>query len=126
MIAVPLRIEGRVGGVLVAESSVPDRFTEEDGRFFGAVASWVGMIASRVELTEEMRQSAAAEARLTAADEVITALAHDLGNALTPLRGRLDLLRRALSPDGHERELEHAIQATRSVARIEQLISRLL
>jgi two-component system, OmpR family, sensor kinase len=126
MLAVPLRANGVIQGVLVAESAQPDRFSPEEQHFFEAASRWVGILAHRAELSEAMREGAAETARREAADEVITALAHDLGNLLTPLKGRLDLLHRRLRSPGQERELEHAQEAARSVAGIQQLVSRLL
>jgi two-component system OmpR family sensor kinase len=126
MMAVPMRADGVIHGVLVAESRTPHRFTGDDQRFFAAAAHWVGMIARRVELTETVRHGAVEEARLVAADEVITALAHDLGNALTPLKGRLDLLRDLLSEDGQERELKQAMGAVHAVSTIQAMMARLL
>ncbi|GAC1323985.1 MAG: hypothetical protein NVSMB22_12290 [Chloroflexota bacterium] len=61
-----------------------------------------------------------------AADEVITALAHDLGNALTPLKGRLDILQRRLDRDGREHDIKHVKQAVRAVASIQAMVGRLL
>jgi two-component system, OmpR family, sensor kinase len=57
---------------------------------------------------------------------LIAALAHDLGNYLTPLRGRLDLLSRRLEQQGNGRELELAREARRAVVGIQQLVNRLL
>ncbi|GAC1627465.1 MAG: hypothetical protein NVS4B2_07650 [Chloroflexota bacterium] len=126
MLAVPLHVGGEIQGVLVAESAERDRFSDDEQRFFQAASRWVGMIARRVELTEAMRQAVAEEARRMAADEVITALAHDLGNALTPLKGRLDILQRRLDRDGREHDIKHVKQAVRAVASIQAMVGRLL
>ncbi len=126
MLAVPLRVDDTIQGVLAAESSRLNHFGEEELRFFQAAAHWVGMVARRAELTEAMRQSVAEEARRMAADEVITALAHDLGNALTPLKGRLDILRRRFQHDSRTSDLEQIQDASRSLATIQQMITRLL
>ena len=63
MLAVPLRTDGEILGVLVAESSQPDRFSAAEQRFFVAATRWVGMIAHRAELTEAMRGGVAETAR---------------------------------------------------------------
>jgi GAF domain-containing protein len=39
-------------------STTPDRFTEGDVRFLGAVAEWIGMIAHRGELVEQLATDA--------------------------------------------------------------------
>jgi len=126
VLALPLRVNGTIQGVLAAESAQRHRFSDEDQHFFIAASQWVAMIAHRAELAEAMRQTAAEAARREAADEVIEALAHDLGNILTPLKGRLDLLQRRLGQGGQERELQHAREASRSVTGIQQLVTRLL
>lgn len=126
MLLEPLRVADSIHGVLAAASSEIERFTEDDRRFFAAAARWVGSIVHRAELMERARDTAADEARRVALDEVITALAHDLGNALTPLKGRLDLLRRGLQRDDLARERGHAEEATRSLAALQQMVNRLL
>jgi signal transduction histidine kinase/transcriptional regulator with XRE-family HTH domain len=126
VLALPLYVDERIQGVLVAESTHPNRFSVEEQRFFVAASHWVGMIAHRALLAEAMQRTAAETARREAADEVITVLAHDLGNLITPLKGRLDLLRRRLASSGHERELQHVQQAARSVTGIQELVARLL
>jgi two-component system, OmpR family, sensor kinase len=125
-LGVPLRVNGTIKGVLAAESGEPNRFSQEDQRFFIAASQWVGMVAHRAELVEATRQTVAEEARREAADEVIEALAHDLGNRLTPLKGRLDVLRRRLEQGGQTREWEQAEEASHAVAGIQELVSRLL
>lgn len=126
MLAVPLWVEGTIRGVLVAESAQRDLFTEDDEHFLTTVARWVGLIAGRAELNEAMRQTVAQESRRVVADELITALAHDLGNYLTPLKGRIDILHRRLSRDGRERDLEDTQAAARAVSSIQKMVSRLL
>lgn len=126
ILATPFWMDGSVRGVLVAVSQAANHFTEDDERFLASVGQWIGMIMLRGELTEARRRSGASEAHQAAADEMITELAHELGNALTPLRGRLDLLRRALGQHGHQKEMEYADQAVHSVAEIQQLVTGLL
>lgn len=126
MVIVPLRDGTAIQGVLAAESSKRDRFSAEDQRFFEVAARWVGMIARRVEISDAFEQKVAKEARQVAADELITALAHDLRNHLTPLKGRLDLMRRRLERDERAHDLKDVNEASRGVANIQNTVSRLL
>jgi two-component system, OmpR family, sensor kinase len=124
--AVPLRSNSEVIGVLAAESAQPDRFSEEECQFFEAAARWVAMLAHRAELTESLTQAAADDARRLAAEELVTLLAHDLGNALTPMKGRLELLTRRFGREGRERDLKDAEDITRSVRRLQRMVTELL
>jgi GAF domain-containing protein len=89
-ITVPLEVHGQRRGVLSVVSVQPDRFTEADLRFLGAVARWIGIVVHRAELFEQAttdaarrgRREAAAElARLTRRQQEITiAIAEGLTN----------------------------------------------
>lgn len=123
---VPMPIGGETRGVVGVSSAKPDYFTEDDQRFLSAVARWVGTVAHRVELTQELTRLATQQARRTAADELITVLAHDMANYLMPLRARLELIQRRARRDNtsdYERDAEGALVALRSLTR---LISDLL
>jgi signal transduction histidine kinase len=61
-----------------------------------------------------------------AADELIATLAHDLGNYLTPLKGRLDVLRRRCEREGRSRDREDLSEASHAVSHIQQLVTQLL
>ncbi|HVU65528.1 MAG TPA: winged helix-turn-helix domain-containing protein [Ktedonobacteraceae bacterium] len=53
-IVVALEVNGERQGVLVASSSAPDFFSEEDLHFLEAVARWIGIIIHRAELIEQV------------------------------------------------------------------------
>jgi len=96
-IATVLRVDDAARGVLQASSTRTNAFTERDLEFLEAVARWVGMVAHRAELVEQIATEAIERGRRRVAEELITVLAHDLRNYLTPLKGRLGLIhRRAL------------------------------
>jgi two-component system OmpR family sensor kinase len=61
-----------------------------------------------------------------AAQELVTVLAHDPRNHLTPLQGRLDLVRRRALREGRGEYLHDSEQAARSVDRLRRLIDDLL
>lgn len=123
---VPLDVAGERRGVLLASSARENRFAEDDLRFLGAVSRWVGVIAHRAELVERIAADAAERGRQMAADELVTVLAHDLGNQLAPLQTRIDLLRRRAQREGRELDLRDAGEAARSLLRFRRLIADLL
>ena len=125
-IEVPLQVAGERRGVLLASSAAFDFFSEEDLRFLEAVARWVGIVAHRAELVERITEAAAEQGRRSAAEELITVLAHDLGNYLAPLQGRIDLIRRRAQRDGRPSDLKDAAEAASALERLRRLISDLL
>lgn len=125
-VGVPLDIGGERRGVLDIQSSQPDFFSEDDVRFLETVAHWVGAVAHRAELSEALTKAAMEQGRRAAAEELITILAHDMGNHLMPIQIRLGLIhRRALREKAAEyrRDAEAAQQALKALQR---LISDLL
>lgn len=126
LLAVPFEVGGKRQGVLVAESSRPDSFAPGDLQFLQVVAHWAGMVGQRAELRERVTTQTAASTRRAAAEELMTVLAHDLGNHLTPLKGQIDLLRRQATRDERGEYVRMADEAGRAVGRIEHLIGDLL
>ena len=70
--------------------------------------------------------SAAVQARQVAADELVTVLAHDLRNYMSPLKGRLDIVRLRARREGRERDFADLDAAARSLNRLQSLIQDLL
>ena len=125
-IMVPLEVAGTRRGVFLASSARPDFFAEDDVRFLEAVSRWVGMVAHRAELTERIATEAREQGRRVAADELIATLAHDLGNFLVPIKGRIDLLRRRARREDRPRDLRDIEEAARAVDRVVSLVADLL
>ncbi|HEX2173002.1 MAG TPA: HAMP domain-containing sensor histidine kinase, partial [Dehalococcoidia bacterium] len=125
-VMVPLEIGGERRGVLLASSAQSEFFTERDLAFLTAVAHWVGLLAHRAELVGRLTQAAAEAGRRTAADELITVVAHDLGNYLTTLRGRIELIRRRALADQRPADVREADQALHALARLDRLTGDLL
>ena len=125
-IAGPLLVAGDRQGVFLASSAEPDYFSDEDLRFLGAVAHWVGIVAHRAELVEQIAEAAAEQGRRATTEELITVLAHDLGNYLVPLKGRIDLIRRRADREGRSNDLQDATEALTAIERIRRLIADLL
>jgi signal transduction histidine kinase len=123
---VPLDVNGERRGAVQADSAQPDHFTAADLAFTEAVAHWLSLLLQRVELVERQQREAEAVARHLVAEELVTVLAHDLGNYLTPLMGTLHLLARRAARDGRTTDVKLTDQAARSVARLHRLTADLL
>jgi two-component system, OmpR family, sensor kinase len=113
-------------GVLLVSSSKPDFFSEQDLRFIEAVARWVGAVVNRAELVEFMTQEAAEQGRRMAAEELLTVMAHDVRNYLTPIRGHLDLIERRARRENREQDVLNATMAAGALSRLNGLITSLL
>jgi two-component system, OmpR family, sensor kinase len=124
--SVILQLSGIARGVLSVVSSQPEYFVERDLRFLEGVARWVASVGERAELTERLAAEAAAASRRVVAEELVTVLAHDLRNYLTPLKGRIDLIQRRARREQREDYLEDAEELWQSLRRLERLIADLL
>lgn len=125
-IIVPLHVGGVCRGVFLVSSSHPTFFAPEDLPFLEAVARWVGMVAHRTELIERIALEAREQGRRGAADDLITTLAHDLGNLIAPIKGRIDLVRRRAQRDGRDRDTLDMTAAALAVDRLTMLMRDLL
>jgi signal transduction histidine kinase len=123
---VPLDLRSAGRGVLGVSCTEPDAFSDDDLRFLQAVAHWLGMVAHRAELVERLRRETMEEARRLAAEQLITVLAHDLGNYLTPLIGRAAILHDRAEREGRTADVYDAQAMTRSLSRLRKLITNLL
>jgi two-component system OmpR family sensor kinase len=110
-----LGVDGEPRGVLSVSSATPDLWTDDDLRFVQAAARWVGLVAARAELSQRLADHAAQQGRRTAADELIAILAHHLRNHLSPLRGRLQLLRKAIVQDSQATALRQLDELGKAV-----------
>jgi two-component system OmpR family sensor kinase len=125
-IGVPLAVRGERRGVLLVASAAAERFTDRDATFLGAVVRWVGAVAERAELVEALTRAAAEQGQRLAAEELVTVLAHDLRNHLTPLRGRLNLLQRRAQREQHPANRRDAAEALAAVEHLGRMIGELL
>lgn len=125
-IATVFQVQQQHRGVLVAVSAMPDFFSPQDLRFLEAVGRWIGIVVDRAELVERMRQEAVEQGRRLAAEELLTIMAHDLRNYLTPLKGRLELLERRARREGHEQDLRDAEAMEHTLSLLGRVISDLL
>jgi two-component system OmpR family sensor kinase len=125
-IATVFEVEAQHRGVLVAFSSIPEFFSVQDLHFLQAVAHWVGIMIQREELVERMRQESVEQGRRLAAEELLTIMAHDLRNYLTPLKGRLQRMERRAYCEGREQDLHDATAAANTLNLLGRVISDLL
>jgi two-component system OmpR family sensor kinase len=125
-LGVPLYIGSKMRGMVMIASLKPDYFTESDESFVRSAAAWVGMVAHRAELMEEISRNAVEQGRRTAADELVTVLAHDIRNYLAPISGWVYLLRNDSRTRGDEQGTRHAESALRSVKGLSTLVTNLL
>jgi signal transduction histidine kinase len=126
MMIVAMEVAGERRGVLQACSAQPDAFTEDELHFLQAVAHWVGTLTHRAELVEQIAHDAAERARQVVAEELVTVLAHDLGNYLTPLKARLQLIGRRARREGRTQDIEHIDAASLTLNRLQAIINDLL
>src|SRR6266699_3065356 len=126
VIVTAFAVDNERRGVLLVSSSKPDFFSEQDLRFIEAVARWVGAVVNRAELVEFMTQEASEQGRRMAAEELLTIMAHDVRNYLTPIRGHLDLIERRARRENREQDVLNATLATGALSRLNGLISNLL
>ena len=122
----PIDVESTRRGVVLASKATHDAFSEDDLRFLQTIGRWLGMLVHRSELNQQLREESAERGRRIAGEELITILAHDVRNLLTPLKARVALLRRRASRDGRERDVQDLDEANRSVTRLTQLMENLL
>jgi len=126
LIAASIKVRGERCGVLVAASSMHEFFTPQDLRFLEAAARWIGMMMHRAELVEQQTREAVKQGRRLAAEELLTIMAHDLRNYMTPLRGRLDLLKRRAQRLQRSEDLRDIEVSITTLMRLNRLIGSLL
>jgi signal transduction histidine kinase len=107
-------------------SQKADYFSDADARFAETVARWVGLVAYRAELVEEIARNAAEQGRRAVAEELVTVLAHDLRNYLSPLNLRLNMAHRRALRDGRNQDVRDLELGQKAVKRLETLVTDLL
>ncbi|MDI1451927.1 GAF domain-containing sensor histidine kinase [Polyangium sp. 6x1] len=126
VVGVPIELGGEVRGVLMVCSLKRDFFTDDDERFVALISRWVGTVAHRAELVEEIGRNAVEQGRRAVAEELVTVLAHDLRNFLSPISARLQLLWRRAQQDERAADVRDSQAALHGVERLSRLISDIL
>jgi two-component sensor histidine kinase len=100
LLNVPIRVDGRVWGVLEVDAETPRHFDEGDVGFLTTVANMLGMALQRMQaeqsLLDSLAQSAQAEAR---AEVLLKELQHRVKNNFQVIISFLSLQRRHVNPD---------------------------
>jgi signal transduction histidine kinase len=125
-VAVPIDVGGHVRGVLVVASQKRDCYSEEDERFVVSISRWLGSVAHRAELAEEIARNAVEQGRREVAEELVTVLAHDLRNFVTPISARIQLVRDRATRDKRGADVRDTEAALKAVRRLGRLILDLL
>jgi signal transduction histidine kinase len=125
-VGVPIEVAGQVRGVLMVASLARDFFTEEDERFAVSISRWVGSVAHRAELVQEIGKNAVEQGRRAVAEELVTILAHDLRNFVSPILARLQLIQRRAAQDKREVDVRDSEAALWAVRRLNRLIADIL
>lgn len=125
-IGVPLELGEERRGMIMIASLQPEFFTAEDAQAAETIGRWAGIVAHRAELAEAIRNNATEQGRRAGAEELVTVLAHDLRNYLSPMRLRLEVLRERLQPSGQPEPLEDLDTLGRGLRRLEGLVSDIL
>jgi two-component system OmpR family sensor kinase len=125
-VGVPLEVGGQRRGMIMIASLAPDHFNSDDVRFTESVARWVGMVAHRAELVEAIARTATEEGRRAGAEELVTLLAHDLRNLLSPISARLSLIQVRAQRDQRASDNKDAGGALQAVERVRRMIANIL
>lgn len=125
-IGVALEVGGVRRGVLMVASQRPDLFSDADVRFAETVARWVAIVARQAELVAEIGRAATESGRRAAAEELVTVLAHDLRNHVSPISLRLQVLRRRAERDRRADDLDEVRRAQQGLERLSSMIEDLL
>jgi signal transduction histidine kinase len=122
----PIDIGGVRRGVLAVASTMPEFFSDEDLRFVVAIARWVGAVAHRAELVEQIESRALREGRRMAAEELVTILAHDLRGYLNAINGRIALVSRRAQREARGPDIHDLARASAAVHALDHLVTELL
>jgi signal transduction histidine kinase len=126
-LAVPVRLEGKMLGVLTAKSSQPDAFDAEEMTRLSRIADQLAMVIERARLAEgEAETTARLKLLDQMRDDFVAMTTHELRTPLTVIRGfTATLLRPGVSLDPDEQR--HFIQVIdRQTARLARLVEDLL
>jgi signal transduction histidine kinase len=126
-LAVPVRLEGKVLGVLTARSSERDAFAEEDMPRLSRIADQLAVVIERARLAEgEAETTARLKLLDQMRDDFVAMTTHELRTPLTVIRGfTATLLRPGAELEADEQR--HFVQVIdRQTARLARLVEDLL
>jgi signal transduction histidine kinase/ActR/RegA family two-component response regulator len=94
-LVVPILRDGRVLGIIAAQSTTPGAFSQSDARLMEVVAGLTAMALETISHDEELRraqESLVLGERLRAIGELASGVAHDFNNLLASILGHTQLL----------------------------------
>jgi two-component sensor histidine kinase len=101
---VPVRVDGRVWGVLEVDAETPRHFDEADVGFLTTLANMLGMALQRIEAEQSLMDSLAQSAQAEARSEVLLKeLQHRVKNNFQVIISFLSLQRRHVDPESRSR-----------------------
>ena len=103
-LAIPLHSRGRLVGVVTYLASTPGRFSPRDEKVDATIADLFAVALENARLHDRVR------AALRLREEFLAAAAHALRTPVTVIRGRAQLLLRAMAPDDRTRRYVEAIE----------------
>jgi two-component system OmpR family sensor kinase len=121
-----IKVNGEIQGVLTAASSQQEFFSEQELHFLEATALWVGIIMHRAGGGGGETQAAREQGRSMAAEELVTVMAHDLHNYLTPIKARIDLIARRAHREKREPDIRDTTAASNALSNLDRLVGDLL
>lgn len=125
-LGVPLDVGGERRGMMLIASRQRDYFTAADEAFARSAVRWVGSVAHRAELIEDIERKALEQGRRAAAEEIVTVLAHDLRNYIAPVMSRLYALHERFESSGRTEDAVEIDAVVARLSRLNALISDLL
>jgi two-component system, OmpR family, sensor kinase len=125
-LGVPLEIGGERRGVIMIASLERDQWTADDARFAESVVRWVGIVAHRIALVEEVARESLQRGGRAVAEELVTVLAHDLRNHLAPISYRLQQLHARAESGKREVDVRDLAQALRGITRLDRMMTEIL
>jgi two-component system, OmpR family, sensor kinase len=125
-VAVPITVNGARRGVFQVDYAAPDQITSVHLPFITTVADWLGIMLHRAELVELMHEEALIQTRQRTAEEVVTVVAHDLGNYLAPVMGRLGLIESRAMREQRAKDQRDVAAALAGLQRMQHLMANLL
>jgi signal transduction histidine kinase len=134
-LAVPIKVEGKVAGVLDIQHEPPQRLTDEDLQLMIAVADQLAVALQKANLYADLQKALQQEQstraqllqveRLALIGQLLASISHELNNPLQTIQNALFLLRDELkgSVEGMEELSIISSEADRMVTLLDQLRS---
>lgn len=126
LMVVPLEVATERRGVVMVSSTTPDQYTLAHMEFLQAATRWVGVIAHRAELLEQQIASTVAQTRRMVAETLLTQVAHDIKNFITPIALRLASLKHHAQTEQRTQDEVSATEAQQILQHFHHLVNTLL